>query len=121
MKTTSLWYSGERQLEVREIDLPEPGPNEALVEVDVCGVCTWDLFIFQGGFQAQKPYPFYFGHEGIGRVLAVGFGFGFGFVLGGRGHFARRERRPAGLAAYAIVRLVPVRLQGRHAVVLAPR
>jgi L-iditol 2-dehydrogenase len=74
MKANSLWYSDVRKLEVRSIDVPAPGPGEVLVRVDACGVCTWDLFIFSGGFAAQKPFPFYFGHEGIGHVAAVGGG-----------------------------------------------
>ncbi len=72
MKTPSLWYTGKERVELREVEIPEPGRAEALVEVDVCGVCTWDLFIFSGGFQSEKAFPFYFGHEGIGRVLRVG-------------------------------------------------
>ena len=74
MKSKSLWYTGPKEIEVREIELPEPGPGEALVEVSVCGICTWDLFIYSGGFQDQRPYPFYFGHEGIGRIVRCGDG-----------------------------------------------
>jgi threonine dehydrogenase-like Zn-dependent dehydrogenase len=72
MKAKSLWYIGERQVELREVDIPEPGPYEVLVRVEACGVCTWDLFIYSGGFQSFKPYPFYFGHEGIGIVERTG-------------------------------------------------
>jgi 2-desacetyl-2-hydroxyethyl bacteriochlorophyllide A dehydrogenase len=72
MKTRSLWYTGPRELDIRTIDLPEPGPGEALVEVSVCGICTWDLFIYSGGFQNHRAFPFYFGHEGIGRVVRCG-------------------------------------------------
>lgn len=72
MKARSLWYTDVRKLEVREIDLPSLHANEALVRVEACGVCAWDLFIYSGGFQKQKPFPFYFGHEGIGRVVEVG-------------------------------------------------
>lgn len=72
MKTRSLWYTAPHELELREVEIPEPGPAEALVQVELCGVCTWDLFIFSGGFREQKPYPFYFGHEGIGRVVRTG-------------------------------------------------
>jgi 2-desacetyl-2-hydroxyethyl bacteriochlorophyllide A dehydrogenase len=72
MKTTTLWYVGKERVELREVQLPEPARNEALVEVEACGVCAWDLFIYGGGFQVTKPYPFYFGHEGIGRVVETG-------------------------------------------------
>ncbi|MFC1525799.1 zinc-binding dehydrogenase [Candidatus Latescibacterota bacterium] len=72
MKTRSLWYTGPKQLELRDIELPEPGPGEVLVRVSACGICTWDLFIYAGGFQDQQAFPFYFGHEGIGRVVQCG-------------------------------------------------
>ncbi|MFW5686534.1 MAG: alcohol dehydrogenase catalytic domain-containing protein [Spirochaetota bacterium] len=72
MKAKTLWYTGPRTLELKPVDIPEPGPGEALVEVSVCGVCTWDLFIYSGGFQDQKAFPFAFGHEGIGRVVRSG-------------------------------------------------
>lgn len=74
MKVRSLWYTDTKRVELRNIDLPAPGPREALVRVDACGVCTWDLFIFSGGFQEQKKFPFYFGHEGVGHVESVGAG-----------------------------------------------
>ncbi len=72
MKSKTLWYVGERKLELREIDIPEPGPYELLVKVDACGICTWDLFIYSGGFRSFKDYPFYFGHEGVGTVEKTG-------------------------------------------------
>jgi threonine dehydrogenase-like Zn-dependent dehydrogenase len=72
MKSRTLWYTAKEKVELREVEIPEPRHDEALVEVDACGVCTWDLFIFSGGFQDAKPYPFYFGHEGVGRVLRTG-------------------------------------------------
>ncbi|MBI4586392.1 MAG: hypothetical protein HY717_20475 [Planctomycetes bacterium] len=34
MKTPSLWYAGARRLEVRDVDLPDLGPDEALVQDD---------------------------------------------------------------------------------------
>jgi 2-desacetyl-2-hydroxyethyl bacteriochlorophyllide A dehydrogenase len=74
IKSRSLWYTRERSLEVREVSFPQPGPHEVLVKVDACGVCTWDLFIYSGGFQKERPFPFYFGHEGVGHVVQVGEG-----------------------------------------------
>lgn len=72
MKVKSLWYTAPKTLELREIEIPEPGPYELLIEVEACGVCTWDLFIYSGGFQSFKEFPFYFGHEGVGIVEKVG-------------------------------------------------
>ncbi|TVQ41152.1 MAG: hypothetical protein EA384_00990 [Spirochaetaceae bacterium] len=72
MKARSLWYVAPHQLEVRQVDVPDPGAHQVLVRVQVCGVCTWDLFIFSGGFQSFREFPFYFGHEGIGIVEKLG-------------------------------------------------
>ena len=72
MQAKSLWYTAPKTLEVRDIDVPEPGPYELLVKIEACGVCTWDLFIYSGGFQAFKPFPFSFGHEGVGVVERTG-------------------------------------------------
>lgn len=51
--------------------MPAPGPGEALVRVDACGVCGSDLFLQKGGFGAEK-LPVVPGHEAAGRVEAVG-------------------------------------------------
>lgn len=51
--------------------LPEPGPGEALVRVEACGVCGSDLFLQKGGFGAEK-LPVVPGHEAAGRVAKVG-------------------------------------------------
>ena len=72
MKARSLWYVAPQQLEIRQIDVPDPGPHQVRVQVQVCGVCTWDLFIYSGGFQSFREFPFYFGHEGIGIVEKLG-------------------------------------------------
>lgn len=42
------------------------------MRVGVCGVCAWDLLIFRGGYQHVRPFPFYFGHEGIGVIEKTG-------------------------------------------------
>lgn len=51
--------------------LPEPGPGEALVRIEACGVCGSDLFLQEGGFGKDK-FPIVPGHEASGRVEAVG-------------------------------------------------
>lgn len=107
MKTLSLWYTGPRQLDVRRIEIPEPGPGEVLVEVAACGICTWDLFIYSGRFQDHRPFPFYFGHEGIGRVIRCG----EGTSIANNQRVALREAFPVGkmggghMAEYALHRV----------------
>ena len=72
MKTEALWYTGERSLEIRSVDLPEPEAHEVLVQMEVCGVCGWDLLAYAGRFGKFHSYPFRAGHEGLGRIVSVG-------------------------------------------------
>jgi len=60
-------------LELVERADPEPGPGEARVRVEACGVCGSDLFLQKGGFGADK-LPVIPGHEAAGVVDAVGDG-----------------------------------------------
>jgi S-(hydroxymethyl)mycothiol dehydrogenase len=50
--------------------VPDPGPGEALVTVQACGVCHTDLHYREGGIGADFPYLL--GHEAAGVVEAVG-------------------------------------------------
>jgi len=72
MKTEALWYLGERSIEFREMDIPEPAANEVAVEMEICGICGWDVVSFAGRFGRFHPYPFCAGHEGVGRVIKAG-------------------------------------------------
>ncbi|AEW93040.1 MULTISPECIES: S-(hydroxymethyl)mycothiol dehydrogenase [Streptomycetaceae] len=57
---------------VETIVVPDPGPGEALVRVEACGVCHTDLHYREGGI--TDDFPFLLGHEAAGRVEAVGAG-----------------------------------------------
>jgi S-(hydroxymethyl)mycothiol dehydrogenase len=52
------------------IVVPDPGPGEATVVVQACGVCHTDLHYRQGGI--NDAFPFLLGHEAAGVVEAVG-------------------------------------------------
>jgi S-(hydroxymethyl)mycothiol dehydrogenase len=54
------------------ITVPDPGPGEALVTVQACGVCHTDLHYREGGI--GDDYPYLLGHEAAGVVEAVGAG-----------------------------------------------
>lgn len=56
--------------EVVTINVPDPGPGEALVKVQACGVCHTDLHYREGGI--NDDFPFLLGHEAAGVVEAVG-------------------------------------------------
>ncbi len=57
-------------VEVTTVLVPEPGPGEALVTVQACGVCHTDLHYKQGGI--GEDFPYLLGHEAAGVVDAVG-------------------------------------------------
>jgi len=57
---------------VQTVLVPDPGPGEALVQVQACGVCHTDLHYREGGINDE--FPFLLGHEAAGVVEAVGEG-----------------------------------------------
>ncbi|MFE7854747.1 S-(hydroxymethyl)mycothiol dehydrogenase [Streptomyces sp. NPDC057403] len=52
--------------------VPDPGPGEALVKIEACGVCHTDLHYREGGI--SDDFPFLLGHEAAGIVESVGEG-----------------------------------------------
>jgi S-(hydroxymethyl)mycothiol dehydrogenase len=54
------------------IEVPDPGPGEALVRVQACGVCHTDLHYREGAITDE--FPFLLGHEAAGVVEEVGEG-----------------------------------------------
>ena len=59
----ALHFDGE--LSVREMPQPKPGPNEALIEVTLAGICGTDRQILKG-YSGFRGVP---GHEFVGRVV----------------------------------------------------
>ncbi len=57
-------------METTTILVPDPGPGEALVRVQACGVCHTDLHYREGGINDE--FPFLLGHEAAGVVESVG-------------------------------------------------
>jgi len=57
-------------VELVTINVPDPGPGEAVVKVQACGVCHTDLHYREGGI--NDDFPFLLGHEASGVVEAVG-------------------------------------------------
>ncbi len=77
----------ERQrspLQLKEMQVPAPGPDQILIEVHACGVCRTDLHIIDGELTNPK-LPLIPGHEIVGTVAATGektSGFGVGDRIG---------------------------------------
>src|SRR3712207_9176831 len=57
---------------VETIVVPDPGPGEAVGDVQACGGCHTDLHYREGGITDE--FPFLLGHEAAGTVSAVGGG-----------------------------------------------
>jgi S-(hydroxymethyl)mycothiol dehydrogenase len=57
---------------IEEVVIPDPGPGEAKVAVQACGVCHTDLHYREGAI--NDDFPFLLGHEAAGLVEAVGDG-----------------------------------------------
>src|SRR5215470_10935441 len=83
-----------RDLAVREVPDPEPGPGTVRVAVRAAGCNFFDILMVKGQYQVRPPFPFIPGAELAGVVTAVGDG-----VTG----FARGDRviASAGLGAFA--------------------
>ena len=60
------------EVELVDVVVPDPGPGEAVVRVEACGVCHTDLHYREGGINDE--FPFLLGHEAAGTVEAVGEG-----------------------------------------------
>ena len=59
-------------VELVDVTVPDPGPGEAVVAIQACGVCHTDLHYRQGGI--GDDFPYLLGHEAAGIVEAVGEG-----------------------------------------------
>ena len=59
-------------VELVTINVPDPGPGEAVVTIQACGVCHTDLHYREGGI--GEDYPYLLGHEAAGLVESVGAG-----------------------------------------------
>ena len=71
MKTRAgLFRAVGEPLEVVELDLAEPGPNDVVVRMAAVGICGTDLHQVKGEW--QRPTPMVLGHEGAGVVEHVG-------------------------------------------------
>ena len=62
--------SGPGQLEVVDRPTPVCEPDEVLIKVEAVGICGSDGAMYAGHW--IFPLPFVIGHEGFGRVVAVG-------------------------------------------------
>ncbi len=73
----SLVYRNPR-LEIREYDIPTPGPSEVLLQVKACGICGSDVHMAQASedgyiyYPGLTGFPCILGHEFSGVVVEAG-------------------------------------------------
>lgn len=66
------------RLEIREYDIPTPGPEEVLLEVKACGICGSDVHMAQADedgyifYPGLTGFPSILGHEFSGVVVDAG-------------------------------------------------
>lgn len=70
MKAMVLTEVG-KPLELKEINKPEPDPDQILIRISACGICRTDLHVVDGELPSPK-LPLVPGHQIIGKIEAVG-------------------------------------------------
>ena len=61
-------------LEIRQVDVPEPGPGQVVVKIEASGLCHTDIHAARGEWPVKPKIPLVPGHEGVGTVVSVGEG-----------------------------------------------
>ncbi|KAK9663710.1 alcohol dehydrogenase [Basidiobolus ranarum] len=64
--------SHTKPIEIKTISVPTPGPDDVLVKIEYTGVCHSDLHIAKNDWPMASKLPLVGGHEGAGRVVALG-------------------------------------------------
>jgi len=67
----ALLLTEYKHLELSDIPVPEPGPDDLLIQVQACGICGSDVHGWDGSSGRRIP-PLVMGHEAAGIVTAVG-------------------------------------------------
>src|SRR5215207_2353353 len=73
----AAFYGAGKPIEIKEYPVPEPGPGAALVKISLANVCGSDLHSWRGDIDYAKrgrALPRHLGHEGTGRIAALGEG-----------------------------------------------
>src|SRR6266436_3452784 len=67
----ALLLTKYRSLEIADLPVPLPGPDEVLIRVAACGICGSDVHGYDGSSGRRIP-PLVMGHEAAGVVAKVG-------------------------------------------------
>ena len=67
----AMVLTAPKKLELRELEIPEIGADDALLRVEACGICGTDYELYDGAFPALKM-PLIPGHEPVGIIERIG-------------------------------------------------
>jgi L-iditol 2-dehydrogenase len=67
----ALLLSEYSRLEMVDLPMPRPGPDDVLIRVEACGICGSDVHGYDGSSGRRIP-PIVMGHEAAGTIAAVG-------------------------------------------------
>ena len=61
-------------IQVSEVDVPKPEPDQVLVKIKAAGLCHTDITILENKYIGRKPVPIplIMGHEGAGIITTLG-------------------------------------------------
>lgn len=74
MKALVKYAEGPGNMEIREMDIPSPGPGQVLLQVMEAGICGSDLHIYHSDIAIPVRPPVVTGHEFSGVVVGLGEG-----------------------------------------------
>ncbi len=70
-RARSMVLAAPRKMEMRVFDVPEIGPDEFLLKVDLVSICGGDPIEYEGR-NVKTTFPLILGHEVVGRIAAIG-------------------------------------------------
>lgn len=113
-KMKAAVITGPRSFAVQDVERPEPGADEVLVNLEGCGVCASNLTPWEGPEWMEFPtQPGDLGHEGWGRIEAVGPGVS-GLKIGDRiAALSYKSYAEADVAKADMVVKLPSELDGK--------
>jgi S-(hydroxymethyl)glutathione dehydrogenase/alcohol dehydrogenase len=65
-------FAPNAPLQILSLDVADPGPGEVMIKLAATGLCHSDLHMMDG--KGWANFPIVFGHEGFGKVIALGEG-----------------------------------------------
>lgn len=62
--------TGERKVEIIDMDKPTPKPGQILIQIKACALCTWEQRVYTG--VSKQQLPLVGGHEIAGEIVQLG-------------------------------------------------